>query len=59
MFNGETEVVFLTGASRGIGRAIATSLARNGVERMCLLARSLKDLQETARYNAVCNAHSE
>jgi 3-oxoacyl-[acyl-carrier protein] reductase len=42
------QVIFLTGASRGIGRSIAISFAREGVAKMCLLARSLQDLQETA-----------
>jgi NADP-dependent 3-hydroxy acid dehydrogenase YdfG len=42
------EVIFLTGASRGIGREIATSLVTAGVRKLCLVARSQKDLEQTA-----------
>jgi 3-oxoacyl-[acyl-carrier protein] reductase len=41
-------VVLVTGASRGIGRAIARALAREGAT-LELTARSEDDLQETAR----------
>lgn len=44
------QVIFLSGASRGIGRSIAASFAREGVAKMCLVARSLHDLQETAKH---------
>jgi NAD(P)-dependent dehydrogenase (short-subunit alcohol dehydrogenase family) len=42
------KVVIVTGASQGIGRAIATCLARWGA-RVTLAARNLERLQETAR----------
>jgi 3-oxoacyl-[acyl-carrier protein] reductase len=49
----EGRVSLVTGASRGIGRAIATELARRG-SRMILLARDAEALEETA---ASCRAH--
>ncbi len=38
----------VTGASRGIGRAIALELAKNGVKRLLLVARDRKRLSELA-----------
>ena len=38
----------ITGASRGIGRAIALELARNGVGRLLLVARDRQKLAELA-----------
>ena len=49
----EDRVSLVTGASRGIGRAIATELARRG-SRMILLARDATALEETA---ASCRVH--
>ncbi|MGH9651544.1 MAG: SDR family NAD(P)-dependent oxidoreductase, partial [Terriglobales bacterium] len=43
----ETPVAIVTGASRGIGLAIAAELARRGY-RLALLARSQKPLEEAA-----------
>jgi 3-oxoacyl-[acyl-carrier protein] reductase len=41
------KVALITGASRGIGAAIATELAREGVD-LCLVARDMSKLQEVA-----------
>jgi NAD(P)-dependent dehydrogenase (short-subunit alcohol dehydrogenase family) len=46
--NGHPEVVVVTGASGGLGRAIAHSFARRGA-RVALLARGREGLEEAAR----------
>lgn len=43
----ENQVVIVTGAGRGLGRSIATSLAKEGA-RLVLVARTLAQLEETA-----------
>lgn len=42
------KIAVITGASRGIGRAVASGLARDGY-RVCLIARSRESLQHVAR----------
>ncbi|MGB3138262.1 MAG: SDR family NAD(P)-dependent oxidoreductase [Nodosilinea sp.] len=46
LFNGKTALI--TGASRGIGRAIAHALARQGMQRILLVARSAQRLETVA-----------
>ncbi|MBI2562654.1 MAG: SDR family NAD(P)-dependent oxidoreductase, partial [candidate division NC10 bacterium] len=47
-FNLSGRVAFVTGASRGIGRAIALGLADSGAD-LFLCSRTLADLQAVAR----------
>ncbi len=46
--NIQGKVALVTGASRGIGRAIALELARNGIKRLLLVARDPDRLAEVA-----------
>ncbi|MBD2577294.1 SDR family NAD(P)-dependent oxidoreductase [Oscillatoria sp. FACHB-1406] len=47
--NIQGKVALVTGASRGIGRAIALELARGGIERLILVARDRTRLAEIAQ----------
>lgn len=47
--NIQGKTALVTGASRGIGRAIAIELAQQGVKRLLLLARDRQQLAEIAR----------
>jgi len=55
--NPETPVAIVTGASRGIGFAIAAELARRG-HRLALLARRPQPLEEAARHLAGAEART-
>src|ERR671933_1841093 len=46
--NIQGKTALITGASRGIGRAIAIELAQNGANRLLLVARDLQRLMEVA-----------
>ncbi|EKU99167.1 short-chain dehydrogenase of unknown substrate specificity [Leptolyngbya sp. PCC 7375] len=48
MKNMQGKTALVTGASRGIGRAIAIELAKQGVSYILLIARNLQKLQEVA-----------
>ncbi|MBH8562996.1 SDR family NAD(P)-dependent oxidoreductase [Nostoc sp. CENA67] len=46
--NIQGKIALITGASRGIGRAIALALAQNGMKRLILIARDRQKLAEVA-----------
>lgn len=53
------KVVFITGASRGIGQATAVAFARAGAKAVYITARSEHALEETARRTVEANAETE
>ncbi|MEJ1992880.1 MAG: SDR family NAD(P)-dependent oxidoreductase [Maritimibacter sp.] len=53
------KVVFIAGASRGIGQATAVAFAKAGARALCLTARSEAALQETAELVRAANPDTE
>ncbi|MEJ2031355.1 MAG: SDR family NAD(P)-dependent oxidoreductase, partial [Maritimibacter sp.] len=53
------KVVFIAGASRGIGQVTAVAFAKAGARALCLTARSEAALQETAEMVRVANPDTE
>jgi 3-oxoacyl-[acyl-carrier protein] reductase len=51
------QVVIITGAGRGIGRAIALELARRATS-LCLAARTREELEETRRLSGLAPRHA-
>jgi len=51
------KVAFVTGASKGIGRAVATQLAREGAE-VVITARAAEPLESTAKEISAATGHS-
>lgn len=53
------KVVLVTGASSGLGKAIAIEAAKRGAKKVILVARSAGKLQETAAECAACDSGCE
>src|SRR5260370_15862904 len=53
----ENRIALVTGAGRGIGRAVALELARNGFA-LCLAARSRIELEETRKLSGLAPERS-